>query len=86
MYDNTGPNCPLRRLIVDFHVYGYRDETLAPDCAQLFDGETPKDFYQDIVATLLRAGADLYKKKLTPWVEDPTAYQEPSYVDLSKSP
>jgi len=73
-------------LIVDFHVYGYREETLAANNVKAFVGDAPKDFFQDVMAAMIRAGPDLYKKKVSPWVEDPTAYHEPRYIDLSSSP
>lgn len=76
VYRSTSPGSTLRRLIIDFHVFGYRTETLKGKAAEMFEEEPPKEFYQDLVATMVWAGQDIYKRKNTPWVEDATSYLE----------
>lgn len=76
VYANTKPGSPLRRLLVDFHVYSYRDQTLEQEVAAEYDDEAPKEFYQDVVAAMIKAGQGLYKTKSFPWIEDLPAYHE----------
>lgn len=79
VYDNTVGSAKLRELIVDFHVYGFKGETLKTGAGARPspDVNAPKEFLQDVLQEVLRAGGDLYaKKKTLPWIEKPCAYHE----------
>jgi len=80
IYANTVACAPLRRLIVDFHVFGFKGETLrrgspaaSPDLV-----DAPREFLGDVLEAFVSAGGELFagKKKGLPWVEDVGGYHE----------
>lgn len=81
-YANTPPGSPMRRLIVDFHVWtgqgGSFTKTAHNKAAKHHDYFTgPREFFLDTIVAFADAGPDLYKSiRQKPRIKDPCVYHE----------
>lgn len=79
-YENTLPSSPLRRLLVDFHVWvGKGFSKSARDLPDITS--SPREFLMDVVLALTDAGPKLEDPKVVkPWKADGCAYHEHKYT------
>lgn len=75
VYGHTVAPCPLRRLIVDFHVFVHKGKLLKKG-ASVDTQETCPEFLQDAMHRMIDLGKDLYEQNEYPWVVNPCRYHE----------
>lgn len=73
VYSSTVPASPLRRLIVDFHIWRGKGSGLKDSP----DRGGPKEFFQDVANAILAAGAEIWAEtRQVPYLTDSCAYHE----------
>lgn len=79
-YANTPPGSPLRRFLVDFHVWfglglSFKRHKVDGQAADVTSG--PREFLLDVIEAFADAGADLHKEdNPMPWTKGPCIYHE----------
>ena len=78
VYDLTKDGDELRKLLTDIHVWRGQGTWLKPPHG---DADAPKEFLQDVITGLVKAGSELYEDVAMPWVKNGCVYHSHQVTD-----